>query len=202
MDLEALRRRLAAIEHDRWAAWQGWVHSVCRRLPSGELVIPAALVERWERQIATPYDQLNEAEQLSDMGQVERYWPLIAAVLERAERLDEALNHLLAAADRAASNDLQRRAPVLFADLQRARDRARAVLAPAPEVQGERINLKFVVEIEGENIHSCIYRLVNFNGRRSLITIVNKKQGQQALYLDQVYIGRLLKTSLDGGSWL
>ena len=56
---------------------------------------------------------------------------------QRAERVDEALNHLLAAADRAATNDLQRRAPVLFADLQRARDRARAALADAPPCQCE-----------------------------------------------------------------
>lgn len=39
--------------------------------------------------------------------------PAILAALERAERVDEALNHLLAAADRAATNDLQRRAPAV-----------------------------------------------------------------------------------------
>lgn len=79
LDLDALRQRLAAIEHQRWADWQRWVHEQCKRQPNGDLVIPAALVERWERQIATPYDQLSEAEQRSDMGEVDRYWPRLLA---------------------------------------------------------------------------------------------------------------------------
>lgn len=88
LDLEALRRQLAAIEHQRWADWQRWMHEQCRRLDSGELAIPAALVERWDRQIDTPYEQLGEAEQRSDIDQVDRYWPLILAALERIPELE------------------------------------------------------------------------------------------------------------------
>lgn len=83
--------KLAAIEHQRWADWQRWVHDCCADiwfesakngdevLPTrhGGLVIPPELVERWERQIHTPYADLSESEKQSDREQVMRYWPLI-----------------------------------------------------------------------------------------------------------------------------
>jgi hypothetical protein len=76
--MDDLREQLAAVEHERWAHWQQYMHSVCTRQPDGSLLIPAALVRRWERQIATPYDQLPEQEKRSDREQVDRYWGLIA----------------------------------------------------------------------------------------------------------------------------
>lgn len=72
-----LIEQLAAIEHERWASWQSYLHGKCERTPDGGLAIPAALVERWERQIATPYADLSDAEKASDREQVMRYWPLI-----------------------------------------------------------------------------------------------------------------------------
>jgi hypothetical protein len=68
---------LAAIEHERWADWQRWMHQQCQRNPDGSLTIPAALVERWEWQSATPYAELSESEKQSDRDQVERYLPVI-----------------------------------------------------------------------------------------------------------------------------
>lgn len=51
----------------------------------GDLIIPAALAERWERQIATPYAELSETEKDGDREQVDRYWPLIAALTAVAQ---------------------------------------------------------------------------------------------------------------------
>lgn len=73
-----LYERLAAIEHERWADWQRYVHGLCYRHQDG-LIIPAMQAARWERQINTPYADLTEAEKDSDREQVDRYWPLIAA---------------------------------------------------------------------------------------------------------------------------
>lgn len=77
MNDDALREQLAAIEHERWAHWQRYLHSRCVRNPDGSLTIPADLVERWESQIATPYEELTEAEKESDRSEVARYWPLV-----------------------------------------------------------------------------------------------------------------------------
>jgi hypothetical protein len=84
---EELIEQLAAIEHERWADWQRYLHSKCERadtwddgslvIGGGGLVIPAELVEHWERQIATPYAELTEAEKESDREQVRRYLHLV-----------------------------------------------------------------------------------------------------------------------------
>jgi hypothetical protein len=85
-ELDRLRPQLAAIEHQRWAHWQLWMHKQCvRRAGVGDLIIPATLVGRWERQIATPYDQLTETEQRSDLEQVDRYLPLLRAIATPAQ---------------------------------------------------------------------------------------------------------------------
>ena len=68
---------LAAIEHERWAHWQQYVHSKCLRNFDGTLTIPAHLVKRWERQIHTPYERLSPTEQQADMDQVMKYFPTV-----------------------------------------------------------------------------------------------------------------------------
>jgi hypothetical protein len=77
-----LRELLAALEHERWSRWQRWMHDQCVRNEDGSLTIPAFLVERWERQIAAPYEQLTEREKDADREQVDRYWPLIERYID------------------------------------------------------------------------------------------------------------------------
>lgn len=86
MNASDLREKLAAIEHERWADWQKYLHSKCSTpaargighlLPPGSLIIPGGYVEKLERQIATPYGELTAFEQDSDMDQVDRYWGVI-----------------------------------------------------------------------------------------------------------------------------
>ena len=74
--------RLAEIEHERWAHWQRFVHDSCHEQEDGSLVIPVEMVQRWERQIATPYPDLTEAERSSDIEQVKRYLPTVIEALE------------------------------------------------------------------------------------------------------------------------
>ncbi len=79
--LNSLIEVLADIEHDRWSHWQRYVHDHARRQPDGGLLLPPDLVARWERQIATRYEDLPESEKESDRDQVRRYLPVIAAAL-------------------------------------------------------------------------------------------------------------------------
>lgn len=78
-----LVEELAALEHERWAHWQRYLHNQGYRGSDGALVLPAALVERWERQIATAYSDLSEQEKESDREQVQRYLPLILEALRQ-----------------------------------------------------------------------------------------------------------------------
>lgn len=82
---EDLREQLADIEHQRWADWQRYVHGLCTPAAGGALTVPASLVERWERQIGTSYDDLTDAEKAADRHQVDRYWHLLAARLAELE---------------------------------------------------------------------------------------------------------------------
>lgn len=83
----ALREALAAIEHERWSDWQAWCHKILREnCPSPEL---EKVLERWDKQIATPYAELSEQEKNSDREQVDRYLPTLATYLEGADILPE-----------------------------------------------------------------------------------------------------------------
>jgi hypothetical protein len=75
--------QLAAVEHERWAHWQRYVHDQCERQDDGSLVIPHELVQRWEAQIATPYSGLSPEEQRSDQEQVLRYLPVVINALRQ-----------------------------------------------------------------------------------------------------------------------
>jgi hypothetical protein len=79
--LGGLVERLAAIEHERWSHWQRYMHSKCLAQPDGSLLIPADLVSRWEKQIATRYSDLDERGKESDRDQVRKYLPLLASEL-------------------------------------------------------------------------------------------------------------------------
>lgn len=68
---------LAALEHERWANWQSFLHAQCSRGEDGSLTIPADLVRRWEGQIAASYADLSDREKESDREQVQRYLPAI-----------------------------------------------------------------------------------------------------------------------------
>lgn len=87
-DINTLKEKLAAIEHERWADWQSWVHELdinrdFRDYPC-EMVIRADVKERWKRLIATPYSKLSEKEKNSDREQVDRYWSLVETYIKQA----------------------------------------------------------------------------------------------------------------------
>lgn len=80
--LHGLMDELAAIEHERWSHWQRYMHSMGIRQKDGSLILPAELVERWDRQAATDYDDLSTKEKESDREQVSRYLPIIGAAFK------------------------------------------------------------------------------------------------------------------------
>lgn len=92
LPFEPLVEELAALEHQRWAHWQKYVHDNGQRQPDGSIVLPADLVVRWERQINTQYADLTAEERESDREQVRKYLPLLERWLDlvRKESNDNA----------------------------------------------------------------------------------------------------------------
>ena len=80
---------LAALEHQRWAHWQQYVHEKGERRPDGSLVLPAELVARWQRQIDTAYEDLSNEEKESDREQVQKYLPILKCWLQQSRWKDE-----------------------------------------------------------------------------------------------------------------
>ncbi|GEC17310.1 hypothetical protein [Nitrobacter winogradskyi] len=79
----SLLEELAALEHQRWAHWQKYVHDSGQRQPDGSILLPAEIVSRWEKQINTPYVDLSDEEKDSDREQVRKYLPLLERWLNR-----------------------------------------------------------------------------------------------------------------------
>jgi len=70
--MSTLREQLASIQHEVWVNWMKYLFSTCTENPDGSFVIPADKARRWHGQIATPYQELSEAEKDSDREQADR----------------------------------------------------------------------------------------------------------------------------------
>ncbi len=71
----------AAMEHERWAKWQRYMHSKMVPDKDGFMLLSPELYERWERQINTPYSELSEQEKESDREQVRPYLEKIREII-------------------------------------------------------------------------------------------------------------------------
>ena len=79
----------ANLEHERWANWQKYLHSLCIKNKDSSLTIPPERVKRWKRQIVAKYSDLSETEKEMDRIEVRKYLPLIRQELKRAEKRAE-----------------------------------------------------------------------------------------------------------------
>ena len=65
-DLTNEREKLASYAHNAWSLWMKYMFSKSKINESGEVVIPKTLVDRWNRQYSTKYEDLPESEKESD----------------------------------------------------------------------------------------------------------------------------------------
>lgn len=117
---------LAESEHASWAHWMAYQFSKCLTFEGheGAAIIPAALADRWRRQVDTPYSELSEAEKQSDRDVASKYRvPLIELALVRWLGRDATWEYDWAAAAEQSGRAHQQRqqealAAVGFADHQ------------------------------------------------------------------------------------
>ena len=57
---------MASLVHDIWARWIDYLFSKSEMNEDGSCTIPASLVDRWQRQKETFYEDLPEEERYSD----------------------------------------------------------------------------------------------------------------------------------------
>ena len=72
-----MNRKLEAMsdaEHAKWASWMQYLFSVSRQNKVGTVTIPKDQVDRWKRQMDTPYADLSEREKQSDRDVVNEFF--------------------------------------------------------------------------------------------------------------------------------
>ena len=73
----------ADLEHQRWARWQKYIHSLCSKNPDSSLTISKERVEHWEKEIATLYSELTEELKEYDRKETRNYLPLLHSQIEK-----------------------------------------------------------------------------------------------------------------------
>jgi hypothetical protein len=84
-DDDYLIEKLAALAHRQWSGWMQYLFGKCEDQQFDgrtQKVIPAWAVERWQRQMTTPYAELPEKEKESDREEARR----VLAALEGESR--------------------------------------------------------------------------------------------------------------------
>jgi hypothetical protein len=65
--------KLAALAHEQWSGWMRHAFKKCgARNMDGTMTMPAWAVDRWQRQMLTPYADLSEPEKDSDRAEARR----------------------------------------------------------------------------------------------------------------------------------
>ena len=62
-----MREQLANLAHEQWSGWMRYQFSKGTMNEDGTWTMPAWAVERWTRQMNTPYLELSEEEKQSDL---------------------------------------------------------------------------------------------------------------------------------------
>jgi len=75
-----LREQLADVQHNIWSHWMRWMFTVGVFNEDGTWTMPAVKVERWQRQMDTPYNELTEREKDSDREQADKVLAILTAV--------------------------------------------------------------------------------------------------------------------------
>lgn len=73
-----VRERLACLCHEQWSGWMEYLFSKNTLNGDGSWTMPAELVDRWQRQMRTPYSALLEPEQISDRKEADKFIALLS----------------------------------------------------------------------------------------------------------------------------
>jgi hypothetical protein len=72
-----MREQLADYAHEAWSGWMRYMFSKAEQNPDGTWTMPAWAVERWTRQMNTPYADLSELEKESDRDEADKILAII-----------------------------------------------------------------------------------------------------------------------------
>lgn len=74
-----MREKLADLCHRQWSGWMSYLFSKGTFNDDGTWTMPAWAVDRWQRQMNTPYSELLVEEKDSDRAEADRFLEIINA---------------------------------------------------------------------------------------------------------------------------
>jgi hypothetical protein len=78
--IDELREQLADAQHAIWSHWMRYMFTCGSLNPDGTWTMPADKVERWQRQMQTPYSGLTDTERRSDRNQANKILSVLPPV--------------------------------------------------------------------------------------------------------------------------
>jgi hypothetical protein len=76
----------ADVEHEIWSSWMQYMFTKGTYNDNGSWTMPTWAVQRWSRQMTTPYYELAESEKVSDREQVRKHWKTWeTGIIDRAD---------------------------------------------------------------------------------------------------------------------
>ena len=75
------REELAAYAHEAWCGWMRYLFGLCHGNEAGWTILPNWAVQRWQKQMETPYTDLSEKEKDSDRKEADRMLVIIRTEL-------------------------------------------------------------------------------------------------------------------------
>lgn len=78
-----MREKLAELCHEQRSNWMKYLFSKCHLeygqfdIDTGALIIPQLVVDRWNKQMKTPYNKLSEKEKESDRKEADKFLALL-----------------------------------------------------------------------------------------------------------------------------
>jgi len=70
--IDPIREFLAAYSHEAWAGWMQYMFGKGTFNDDGTWTMPADSVKRWKRQMDTPYSDLPDGENKSDLAEADK----------------------------------------------------------------------------------------------------------------------------------
>lgn len=76
--LFVVREDLAEYAHNCWSRWMRHLFGKGAKNPDGSLTLPKEVVERWLRQMNTPYPELTAEDRVSDQNEAHKILDIVA----------------------------------------------------------------------------------------------------------------------------
>ena len=124
-----LRNKLGEVAHSQWSGWMEYLFSKGELKDDGTWVMPSWAVQRWSKQMTTPFSELSDTEQESDREEADKFLVLFKAESDLLGECLGALRLLLICSEALSCSDCEINCSTDDDDKDNPQAKAKAILA-------------------------------------------------------------------------